>query len=354
MRSRRRSARDRRADSRFRVSRRYRKVGLADAATRARSRSRQLRQRSTCSKPEVAALGTLHRLRGSPFSWSGRRRRKAPESARAAAAECRRAAGSASAFCGSVGRTVIEGRQRVAQVAAGSQRARAEQRGLAAARQRQGGIAPRTGEATARADAERVGDLRERANRPPVDDHSTRRQRRAAIAVAASNRSATCRGRRPTATAFAHAGCARSRGAPIRRGDGDAGDTAGFEAVQAIEHRERLVRRRAAVDRGLQQPARFVAVAALERRDAVLQQLFGLALPLGQRAARALDVGARARVAAIEKQRARPDVDRVLVAGGEVVVEADEQQLLDLRVAIRGRRGIRVGAGAVGDEADRT
>ena len=108
----------------------------------------------------------------------------------------------------------------------------------------------------------------------------------------------------------------------------------------AARARERVVERRAAVDRGLQQAPRLAAVAALERRDAALQQLLGLPLPLGQRAARPLDVRAGARVAAIEKQRARPDVDRVLVVRGEVVIEAGEQQLLDLRVAIRVRRGV--------------
>ena len=51
----------------------------------------------------------------------------------------------------------------------------------------------------------------------------------------------------------------------------------------------------------------------------------------------ALTSGASAGVAAVEKERAAPDVDRELVARGEIVVEADEQQLLDLRVAIRRR-----------------
>ena len=129
---------------------------------------------------------------------------------------------------------------------------------------------------------------------------------------------------------------------------GGAGRAAVSSRIQPLEHGERFFGRRAAVDRGLQQAARFVAVAAVERGDAVLQQLFGLALPLGQRAARPLDVGARAGMAAVEEQRARPDVDGELVLGGEVVIEADEQELLDLRVAIRSRRGVvareRVGA----------
>ena len=82
---------------------------------------------------------------------------------------------------------------------------------------------------------------------------------------------------------------------------------------------------RAAVDGRLQQPARFGALAAVERRHAALQQLFRLALALGEGAPRPIDVGARPRVAPIEKQRSCPDVDRALVPSGEVVVEAGEQ-----------------------------
>ena len=81
-------------------------------------------------------------------------------------------------------------------------------------------------------------------------------------------------------------------------------------------------------------------VAAVERGHAALQQFLGLPLPLGERAARPIDVRARAGVAAVEKQRARPDVDGEFVVGGEVMVEAGEQQLLDFGIAIRVRRGI--------------
>ena len=42
--------------------------------------------------------------------------------------------------------------------------------------------------------------------------------------------------------------------------------------------------------------------------------------------------------------------ERELVASGKVVVEADQQELLDLGVAIRFRRDIRVCARAVGTE----
>ena len=113
--------------------------------------------------------------------------------------------------------------------------------------------------------------------------------------------------------------------------------TGGFDrrrTIQALEDGERFVGRRAAVDGRLQQPARFLPFAALKRGDAAVQELLGLALALGERAAGPLDVGARTRMVAIQEERARPDVDGVLVAGGEIVVQTDQQQLLDLRVAI--------------------
>ena len=118
------------------------------------------------------------------------------------------------------------------------------------------------------------------------------------------------------------------------------GDRAGFEPIQALEDGERLVARRAAVDRRLEQPPRLAAVAALERRDARVQQLFRLALPLGERAAGPLDVRPRPRMTPIQKKRPRPDVDGVVVLRGEVMVEADEEELFDLRVPLRIRRGV--------------
>jgi hypothetical protein len=49
---------------------------------------------------------------------------------------------------------------------------------------------------------------------------------------------------------------------------------------------------------------------------------------------------------AIEEERARPDIDRLFVLRGEVVIEAGEEQLFDLGVAIGLRRGVRIGAHA--------
>ncbi len=126
-----------------------------------------------------------------------------------------------------------------------------------------------------------------------------------------------------------------------------------LESIQAIENRERFVGRRALTDGGLQQTTRLARLAAIEGRDAVVQQFLGLALPFGERAASPFDVGAGTRMVAVEKQRARPDVDRLIVVAGEVVIEAGEQQLLDLGLTIRVRHGL-VRARGVGDEADRT
>ena len=85
----------------------------------------------------------------------------------------------------------------------------------------------------------------------------------------------------------------------------------------------------------------------MERGNAGLQQLFGLPLALGERASRAFDVGTGALMAAVEKQRPRPDVDGLIVLPGEIVIEARQEQLFDLRIAIGIRRAIER-AGTVG------
>ena len=74
-------------------------------------------------------------------------------------------------------------------------------------------------------------------------------------------------------------------------------------------------------------------VSAIERLQPFVDQRLGLALPLGLRAARALDVGASAIVMAVEEQDPRPEIDRRVELAGEVVIEAGDQQLLDARVA---------------------
>jgi hypothetical protein len=41
----------------------------------------------------------------------------------------------------------------------------------------------------------------------------------------------------------------------------------------------------------------------------------------------------------VEEERARPDVDRLVVPPGKVLIQTVKQQLLDFRIAIRLRRG---------------
>ncbi len=86
------------------------------------------------------------------------------------------------------------------------------------------------------------------------------------------------------------------------------------------------------------QPARLSDLATAIRNRPAVQQLFGFTLPLGLRTASPLDVGARSRVRAIEKQDARPYIDRLIVLAGEVAIEPVEQQLFDSGVAISRRR----------------
>jgi glutamate formiminotransferase len=113
-----------------------------------------------------------------------------------------------------------------------------------------------------------------------------------------------------------------------------------IEPIQTIEDGKRLVRRRALADRRFQQPARFAGLATIERGYAVVQQFFRFPLSLGERASSAIDVRAGAGMIAVQEQCSRPDVDRLIVLSGEIVIEAGEEQLLDLRFAIRFRHGL--------------
>ena len=58
-------------------------------------------------------------------------------------------------------------------------------------------------------------------------------------------------------------------------------------------------------------------------------------MPLGDRAARALDVRAGPRVAAVQEQDTRPHADRQLVLTVEIMIEAGEEEFLDARFASR-------------------
>ena len=72
-------------------------------------------------------------------------------------------------------------------------------------------------------------------------------------------------------------------------------------------------------------------LAPLERGDSRLKKLFPFTLTLGDRASGAFDVGAGARMRAIEKQHPRPDTDCELMLSVEIMVEAGEEQFLDSR-----------------------
>src|SRR5207245_7922737 len=91
------------------------------------------------------------------------------------------------------------------------------------------------------------------------------------------------------------------------------------EPIQTFEKREGIFRRCSGVDGGLKQPPRLFGIPAVKRGNAGLQQLFGLPLALGKRAAGAFDVRAGALMAAVKKQRTRPDVDRLIVLPGEIM-----------------------------------
>src|SRR5439155_1634234 len=103
-----------------------------------------------------------------------------------------------------------------------------------------------------------------------------------------------------------------------------------LEPVQPAQHRQRFFRGCAPVDGRGEQATRFRSTAAMKRRDALLQQLFRLALLFRERAARPLDVGARTRVIAIEKERPRPHINGLLVAPGKIVIKTDKEEVFDL------------------------
>ena len=110
-------------------------------------------------------------------------------------------------------------------------------------------------------------------------------------------------------------------------------DRADIQQADAVQHRQGLLVRRAALDGRCQQATGTIDVAVVERLQALVHQRFGFSLPLRQRAARPVDVGPRPIVGAIEEQHARPDVHRVFEPPGEVLVEAGDEQLLDAGVA---------------------
>jgi glutamate formiminotransferase / 5-formyltetrahydrofolate cyclo-ligase len=128
-----------------------------------------------------------------------------------------------------------------------------------------------------------------------------------------------------------------------------------LEPLHPLQQGQEFVRRSAARHGGIEQAARFRTVATPDGCRPVVEQRLGLALPLGLRAAGALDVGAGARVTSIEEQRARPDVYGLVILSGKVVIQPGKQKLLDLRVTFGPGRGLlqarRLGAERIGHES---
>ena len=129
----------------------------------------------------------------------------------------------------------------------------------------------------------------------------------------------------------------------------------GVDAIDAREKRERHVVGAAALHGGVQHlPGRF-DLSPLERRDAVVKQLLRLALLLGHRAAGAIDVGACPRVIAIEKQRARPDVDGLRVIAPQNIDRVPQSAGFRFWRRVRRRRRWTPGSGWLDScGADRT
>ena len=105
-------------------------------------------------------------------------------------------------------------------------------------------------------------------------------------------------------------------------------------ALQPLEKQLRRVAVSTAIDRARQQRARRGQVPGVVGGDAFVHEGLELALPLRHEAAGSIDVGLGPAVAPVEERHAGPDVDRLLVASGEILVETGEEQLLDPAFAI--------------------
>ena len=109
-------------------------------------------------------------------------------------------------------------------------------------------------------------------------------------------------------------------------------EAAAFEPLHPVEQDQRFVARGPLLDCAGQQVAGALDVSGFVRIESAVQELLGLALPFAERAARPLDIGARTRVATVEKEDACPEVNRLLVAPREVLIEPGEQELLHARI----------------------
>src|SRR5262249_25496364 len=138
---------------------------------------------------------------------------------------------------------------------------------------------------------------------------------------AGSTMTSTRRGGRPGAADQ----CLRSRG-------GTWGG--GADAIDPREECEGDIMSAAPLYGSVQQLPCGVQLSPLECGDAGMQQLFRFTLPLGERRPGPLDVRSRPRVIPIEKERARPHVNRLRIVAREVMIESGQKEVLDFRITI--------------------
>ena len=108
--------------------------------------------------------------------------------------------------------------------------------------------------------------------------------------------------------------------------------------MEALEKQMCRIRVPAPVHGFRQQRACRGKVTGVVRGHAFLHERLDLALPLGHEPPCAIDIGLGPAVAPIEERDPRPDVDRLLEASGEILIEAGEEQLLDAAFAIASLR----------------
>lgn len=110
-----------------------------------------------------------------------------------------------------------------------------------------------------------------------------------------------------------------------------------LELLHASEQHQRLITGGALIDGARQQVARTFDLSGFVRLEAAMQELLRLALTLRDGLARAIDVRAGTIVIAVEKDDARPDVDRLFVFSREVVIQTGNEKCFDARRALGGR-----------------
>jgi hypothetical protein len=107
-----------------------------------------------------------------------------------------------------------------------------------------------------------------------------------------------------------------------------------FEPFHPGKQHQCFVARRPLIDSARKQVACALDISRFVCFESPVQQLLGFALPLGDRGAGAVNVRAGPVVIAVEKHDTRPDVDRLLVVSGEVVIEAGNEKFFDARGAL--------------------